>query len=235
LVWTAVFAVLLAPAASRAVPLSTLFQGTSITAGNVEMTDWTFVNLQTADGGIADLDRIEVFPLTDDSLHPGVGFFAPNGALGTPASHMDASLVQLSFSFNARTVDGSPSIEGHSALINGYSFFARPAARVRIIENVKTPTGGLLDQLVAFAGPGDMQGSPNLLATSELFPRSALRLETTAVASGPLINDLVQLTRFELRFALTPPPVPEPTGMALMSALLLCAATSGTRSIRRRQ
>jgi len=98
---------------------------------------------------LANLAQVDVTPLVNDPLNPGVQFVAPIGALGTPFGHQGPSSVHLVFSFNVQTTNQLPLIKDNSLLIDGYTFDSSPLATIQIAENIFGATGAPLgDKLV---------------------------------------------------------------------------------------
>jgi hypothetical protein len=200
------FALVFIPATTQAVPLSALLQGGVITANDKIFTDWTFIDLQTVNGGFANLGLIDVTPLIDDPLDPGVKFTAPIDGIGTPFGHTGLSSVHFVFSFNARTVDGTPRIKDNSLLINGWTFDSHPEASIQIAEEVFDAAGNKLGDKLAIARPSSFAGDPSLFDTAEFFPQAFVHVVKTIDIVGPLDNDGARLRMFEQRFSQTPEP-----------------------------
>jgi hypothetical protein len=211
----------LTPATSSAVPLSDLFlKGLTITADDKLFKDWTLVDLQV-DDGIADLTQIDVTPLVDDPLNPGVKFTAPFDALGTLFGHDGDAFVRLRFSFNVETADGSALIKDNSLLINGFLFDSGPDASIMITEVVRDVSGLTLGTKSVVARPGDIPGSgdPDHFDMISFTPQSIVHVEKYIDIMGPRMNDGARLTMFEQRFS----QVPEPGTLVLAGGLLACA------------
>lgn len=213
----------LSPATSQAVPLSDLFQGATITADDKIFRDWTLIDLQTTNGGVADITQIDVTSLVDDPLNPGVKFSAPVGALGTPFGHTGSSSVDLVFSFNTQTDDGLPLIKDNSLLINGWVFDAGPDAFIRIAEEVYDVAGNRLGDKLAIVRNGDLPGNPNHFDSAVFAPQAFVHVVKIVHIEGPGDNDGAFLTMFEQRFS----QVPEPSSLVLASAVLVCGLASG--------
>jgi len=224
-------AMFLAPSAAIAVPLSTLFQGESISNGRLTFSDWALISLQSANGGSADFDQINVFPISDDPLNSGIAYVGPSGALGIPSTHPGASSLRLSFSYRVHTNNGLPLIEEHSARLTGYNFFATNSTRIQVIQLAEHPSGADLSEIVSFVRPSDLADSPNLFSSEAFFQRqTALRITTTIDVAGLQANDFAQLTAFQQRFVSA---IPEPSGAAISAVLLLCLWACGSRAGRK--
>src|SRR6185369_14146816 len=73
---------------SSATLLSLLIRDKStITANDKVFSNFALVNSTVTNGGAANTGLIDVTPLTNDPLDPGLDFSAPLGALGTPFGH----------------------------------------------------------------------------------------------------------------------------------------------------
>jgi hypothetical protein len=197
---------------SQAVPLSTLFQGTTITADDKLFSGWTLIDVQTVNGGLANFNQIDVTPLVDNPLNPGVQFSAPIGALGTPFAHQGPSSVHLVFSFNVQTTNQLPLIKDNSLLIDGYTFDAGPLATIQIGEEIFGVTGAPLGDKLAIVRNGDLPNNPNHFDSAQFNPTSFVHVVKTIDIQGPSTNDGVFLRRFEQRFS----QVPEPPSLVLL-------------------
>jgi hypothetical protein len=216
--------------AALAVPLSDLFQGATITADDKIFRDWTLLN-QEVNNGIINLTQIDVTPLIDDPLNPGVKFTAPVDGIGTLFGHGGGAFARLRFSFAVQTASGLPLIKDNSLLINGWIFDSGPLASITISETVRNAAGAALGTKSVVARPGDQPGSgdPDHFDSADFAPQSIVVVEKFIDIVGPGMNDGARLTMFEQRFS----QVPEPSGMALASAVLACGLA--TRRRRRRQ
>jgi hypothetical protein len=217
-----------APSACYAVSLSNLFQGSQIAAGGKIFTDWTLISLETTGGSFANFEEINVTPILDNPAHTGLRYSAQETALGTPSSHPESTAVRLIYSFNVQATGDSPPIQDAAALIDGFRFFARESARIRIIETIQTESGNELAELVPFVRPGADPDVSNFQVATFL-PQSALHIITRIDIEGPVTNDSAQLRAFEQRFA----PVPEPAGVALVAGIMVCCRGARFRRLRR--
>jgi len=130
------WALALTPSVSRAVALSDLFNGQTLTADDKLFKNWTQVDLVTTNGGFSNPALIDVTPLINDPLDPGVKYTAPSSAIGTPFGHTGPSSVILTFSFDVQTTNQQPLIKDNSLLINDWLFDASPNAFIQISEDV---------------------------------------------------------------------------------------------------
>jgi|SRR3990172_8673291 len=83
---------LFSPAAGWAIPLSDLIQGQIITADDKIFRNWVVLE-QAVNLGVLDLTKIDVTPLVDDPLNPGVKFTAAVDALATLFGHNGGEFV----------------------------------------------------------------------------------------------------------------------------------------------
>jgi hypothetical protein len=203
------------PAAAHAISLANLFLGDTITADDKLFRDWTLIDTQLVNGGVADYAQVNVTPLTDDPLNPGVKFTAPVGTLGTPFAHNGPSSVRVVFSFNVQTTNGLPLIKDNSLLLNGWIFDAGPLATIQVSEEVFDVAGNKIGDKVTLARPSDPPGSGKL-ATANFAPQSFVHVVKTINIQGPGSNDGAFLTMFEQRFS----QVPEPATLALATLLM---------------
>jgi hypothetical protein len=215
-----------AAAGARAETLGNLFQGGSIAVGNLSFSNWQLTSLETVGGGIANLNQINVLPLSDDPLNPGLGIMPIGSALSTPPVHSGVSSVLLKFSFEARTISAAAPIEGYSLQLVGYEFQSRPDALIRIIEDIRGGSGELLNQSVVITFRDDPPDSPLLSDSVDLLPRSSLRVDLQIDVYAQLSNDVVKLTSFEMRFLQD---VPEPGSLLLLGVASLCALARRSR------
>ncbi len=184
-----------------AVPLSTLFDGQSITANDKLYSAFTLTLSQTTNGGVADTSHIDVVPLTNDPLSPGIKFTAPAGALGTASAHEGASSVLLTFSFDVSTLSQLPLIKGNSLLINGLALDSGPLASIQVFEQVFDAVGAPLGANQALATHQTQVGDSSLSDSITFLPQSLLHVVKTIVISSPGDNDEAILTMFEQRFS----------------------------------
>jgi hypothetical protein len=205
---------------ARAATLAELFAGGSITADDKRFANWTLVTNATLNGGVVNLNQINVTPLADDPLNPGIQFTAPLGALGTPFGHVGPSRATLTFSFTVETTNQLPLIRDNSLLIDDFIFDAGPAASISIAETIFNLTGGALGEKLAVAHVGEVPGAnPNHQDVAVfLAPQSSIRVVKAIDIDGPGTNDGAFLMGFEQRFS----QVPEPGFVVLAGVALLC-------------
>jgi hypothetical protein len=219
---------LLSPIASYAVTMSDLFQGQTITADDKLFSNFNLVSVVPVNGGIADFTLIDVVPLVDDPLNPGIKFIAPMPpnfvpALGTPFGHTGLSSISVIFEFDVQTTTGLPLIKDNSLLINRWLFDADPQAFIQIDEQVFDAAGNSLGDKRAIVFNGGMPNDP--FDRLEFSPQSLVHVRKTINIVGPFDNNGAFLTMFEQRFS----QVPEPSGLTLAGAMWLCLWLGGGR------
>lgn len=229
LVFTLVFYVLCASFA-HAVPISDLFGGASITVGDdVEFIDWTLFGTsrvwRTQDGDTpvetgVDVSLINVEPLLDEPLNPGLNFSAEDGS-GLSASDPDdrqgsTEILEMVFGYKIRTLDDSARIKDTSLELLD-DFLGSTLYSIKIMETLGGSQGGVgANEVYSFDDGSD--GVTELLLDTELFsPQAFLYVTTTirlaAAGQGP-DSGYTKLNSFQQRFSETA--IPEPNTLALM-------------------
>ena len=194
------------PANVWAVSLTELFQGQTITADDKLFSHFALVDVQSVNGGFANLDLVDVTPLVDDPLNPGIKFTAPTNGLGTPTGHTGFSSVTVIFEFDVQTTTNLPWIKDNSLLINDYLFDAHPDAFIQITELVRDASGNSLGDKLAIVHNGDSLDDPDHFDSLEFTPQALLHVRKTISIVGPLDNDGARLLMFEQRFSQVPEP-----------------------------
>ena len=216
-VWSLVFV-----AQAQAVALSALFQGSTITADDKLFNHFTLVNSTPVNGGFADPTQIDVTPLVDDLLNPGIKFTAQFGALGTPSGHTGPSSIQFTFSFDVSTTNQLPLIKDNSLRISDWSFDSGPLASIQVSEQVFDAANVLLGTKLATVTPQ----TQNLVDTLQFSPRAFVHVIKQINIVGPGNNDMARLLMFEQRFS----QIPEPHSLTLFAAgSLICCLGRGIR------
>jgi hypothetical protein len=179
--------------------------------------------LQSINGGVADTTLIDVTPLVDDPLDPGIKFTAPIGALGTPFGHTGASTIRLTFSFNVTTTNQLPLIKDNSLLIIGFTFDSSALANIQVSEQVFDAAGALLGTKLAIATNQSHVGDGGLFDSITFAPRPFVHVIKQIDIVGPNDNDGAFLTMFEQRFS----QVPEPSSLALLGVIAVIFGLTG--------
>ena len=202
-------------AEAQAVSLAALFQRATITADDKFFNNFSLTSSTSVNGGFADPTQIDVTPLIDDPLDPGILFTAQFGALGTPSGHTGPSSIQFTFAFDVSTTNQLPLIKDNSLRIINWSFDSGPLASIQVSEQVFDAAGLLLGTKLATVTPQ----TQNLLDTLQFSPRSFVHIIKQINIAGPNDNDMARLLKFEQRFS----QVPEPYSFALLAATsLIC-------------
>lgn len=210
---------------AAAVSLDDLFLGGTITVDDKIFDDFTAITVSASNGGFVNTANIDVTPLADDPLNPGLKFTAGFDDFGTPFGHGGNASVQLRFGFSVRTDDGSPLIKDNSLLLNGFAFDSGPNASITITETITDAAGAPLGDKSVMATIADQPGSgaANLFDAADFAPQSIVFVEKFIDIQGPVANDGVRLTMFEQRFS----QIPEPAAWLL--AALAAAACKAAR------
>jgi hypothetical protein len=214
-----VFALSANTLSSYATTLSVLIRDKdTITANDKVFSNFALVDGSVTNGGSADIGLIDVTPLTNDPLDPGLDFAAPIGALGTPFGHTGPSTAFLSFSFDVQTVDQRPLIKDNSLKLTGFTFDAGPGTFILVSEDLTNAGGNSIGHKLTFAQPGDQPGSsPNHFDVANFAPTNFVHVVKTINIIGPGNNFGAFLTGFQQRFS----EVPEPSSLAV-GMLALC-------------
>ena len=217
------------PAATgKAASLTSLFQGGTITADDKLFNAFTLIGITPVNGGIADPAQIDVTPLVDDPLNPGIKFTAPVGALGTPFGHTGSSSILFVFSFDVSTTNQQPIIKDNSLRLVSWVFDSGPQASIQVAETIFDAAGLQIGTKNTIAQPGEQPGLPSHFSEAAFTPRPFVHVVKTVFIQGPGDNDGAFLTSFEQRFS----QVPEPQSLALIVAVALFGYLK--RGVRRR-
>lgn len=202
------------PRSSEGVTLEDLFGGQTITADDKIFDNWELLELQTVNGGFANPADVEVIPLEDDPLNPGLKFNIPNG-MGTPFSHVGPASATMRFSFTVQTSSGQALIKDNSLVLNGFVFDAGPDATITITETITDASGNSLGDKRVFADSFDFPdpSNPEQFDSAEFERQSLIHVEKLIDIQGPGTNDGAVLTMFEQRFS----QIPEPTSLVLFA------------------
>ncbi len=220
-------------ASSSATPLSVLIrdQGT-ITANDKVFSNFTLVSSSATNGGAANTGLIDVTPLTNDPLDPGLDYSAPVDALGTPFGHQGPSSAFLSFSFDVQTISQQPLIKDNTLRLTGFTFDAGPAAFILAAEDLTNAAAAAIGHKLTIAQSGQTPGSsPNHFDEADFTPTNFVHVVTTISIQGPNDNDGAFLTGFQQRFSQV---VPESSSLTL-GLLALTGALLTTRNKGREQ
>lgn len=186
-----------------ATPLSLLIRdGGTITANDKVFSNFALISTAVTNGGAANTGLIDVTPLTNDPLDPGLNFSAPLDALGTPFGHQGPSSAFLSFSFDVQTIDQRPLIKDASLQLTSFTFDAGAAAFILVSEDLTNAGAASIGHLLTIAQSGQTPGSsPNQFDTTNFSPTNFVHVVKTINIQGPGDNDGAFLTGFQQRFS----------------------------------
>jgi len=127
------------PISGWTVPLQDLFNGQSLLVGDKLFFNWNLIDLVVTNPIYEpNFANIEVLPLNDQALNPGIKFEA-NGQLTVA----DQNFLYLKFGFYVATLDSMLPIKGNSLKIVDFSFSGSGGV-IAITEDVFKTSGLLL-------------------------------------------------------------------------------------------
>lgn len=189
--------------------LEELVTGGSITIDDKLFDEWFVLDFSTLP---IDISGIDVSPLDDDPLNPGVQFNG-NGQFST----VGFDLVDVLLGFTVSTLDGVARIKDNSLEINDYSFgVGNVGAFINIFEDVFDSSGNLIGEKFVVA---DNLPPPvlDLFDAADFAPVPQISVEKTILLGGDDPADTVNLGAFTQRFS----QVLEPESWALIALGLL--------------
>lgn len=242
---SAALLVLFTTGSAHAIPLSNLFNGQSITAGDKLFDNWTLRDYTSSDGRTFDADNIEVTALNDGGLDPGPGlrFSVLNGELTVTGDDIFA-FVDLMFGFRVTVLDPTLRIKDNTlaytpdlAMLQWLSDGSFDLGTY-IIENIDTSAilanpgdvGDLGTKNIQFSQSDQTTGQVAKLTDNASFaPQDSIWVTKNILVWAVDSTDTAQINGFEQRFSQTT--VPEPATLWL--AALGAAGLGFTRRRRR--
>lgn len=215
--------------AAHATPLSTLFGGGTMTAGDKLFDKWGLVSATTSDGHVVNTGNIDVTtlgPSLPNPLDPGPGlrFNMLNNELRVFGNGTYA-FIDLQFRFRVSAIDPGLRIKDVSLSIN--SALNGPADGANdlgtyILESIGSAAGqndlGIAD--VEYSMLDDVVTS-NISDSTTFAPRSAIWVTKNILVWSQDTTDSATLNAFEQRFSQAQ--VPEPGTLALVGIAGLAA------------
>ncbi len=216
---------------AQAVPLSQLFAGGTLTANDKLFSNWTLItnvtstefDVGTPVAGTVDLTQIDVSPLTNDPLNPGLRYTA-DLALGTPFGHDGPATVNLEFVFRVSTLSGDPLIKDNTLEIFDFIFDSGPLATIGITETIFANISRQIGEKSVLVEAGDQVGvpDPDHSDSANFAPLQLIDVSTRIFINGPGLNDGAFLEGFDQRFSqVSGTVVPAPGSAVLLMLGLL--------------
>lgn len=197
-------------AESHAVPLQALFDGQDLVVDDKVFSDWELQFLNFSAAGGPDFNLIDVQPLNDQPLNPGIRFVS-NGQLAIT----DTDFIDLRFGFSVATLSGAALIKDNSLEMRDFSF-GGAGGRITIDETIFDVSPAILGSKSVEAYP--RFGIFNLVDVAEFALQSKIFVEKDIFIEGEFAGDTVSLNVFDQRFS----QVPEPA-----TAAMLCLGLAG--------
>ncbi len=219
--------------AAQAVPMSDLFNGGSITAGDKRFDNWTLLFHDASDGRAFTAGNIDVTALTGGALDPGPGlhFAVGNGELDAAGNGL-FGYVDLQFSFRVTVLDPSLGITSSSLGFGpGEAFWTHAIdddgwdLGSYVHETIGTAAAGsdlgsMSVEFSVFSDPLTGAGSVSKLTDVASFaPQQQIWVTKNLLVWARDDTDLAGIFGFEQRFGQTA--LPEPASIALVGVALL--------------
>jgi hypothetical protein len=206
-----VLLVLMIPGAAQGVPLLELFNSSEgLIVDDKMFYGWSLSGVISTDPSLdPDFSQIEVIPLADQSLNPGIRF-ETNGQLATAG----VNFLDVTFGFKVAVLNPNLYIKDNSLAITAFSSFGFSGA-IAIRENVSDVGGSLLAEKEVSADI--LLGSFNLFDSAEFAPVQVIEVEKNIFISTLFDGDFMSLDSFEQRFS----QIPEPSTMVFVAIGLL--------------
>lgn len=209
---------LLGPGGAHAIPLSELFSGGSITAGDKLFDNWQLLFYLSSEGDRSfNAANIEVAPLTGDF---GLSFSANNNELQVQGDG-SLALVDLVFGFRVSVLDPLWRVTDASLALGGGVSKWNPDGDTDVGMFIDESIGSdlELDDLgrlfVEFSQLND-DSFAELEATTTFAPQSELWVTNNILVWAVDTTDTAALSVFDQQFSQTQAVIPEPSTIVLM-------------------
>jgi len=223
---------LVASGSAQAIPLTDLFNGGSITAGDKVFDQWTSIFQGTSDGHIVNTNNIDVTALNDGGMNPGPGlsFSILNNEFSVTGDGIYA-YTDFTFGFHVSTL-GNLKIKDNSLnLVGGVLSGMTSDLGFYILEDVGTSAGAsnLGTKNVEFSwlddpnNPGNPLFTSNFSDSASFTPQDEIFVTKNILVWATDPGETANLTGFSQRFS----QVPEPGTLLLFVPAL--AALVGVR------
>lgn len=211
---------------AHATPLSDLFNGGSITAGDKLFDNWSLVNYMTSDSTRSfNAANIDVTALNDGGIDPGPGlkFSVASSELNVTGDGL-YGFVDLMFGFRVSVLDPTLRIKDNTLeYSSGGAFWSVMLdgsydAGSYIREDIGTASGlaDLGTKFIEFSTMGDPQSSTSITSASAAFaPQSEIWVTKNILVWAGDATDGAGVFGFEQRFSQAPA-VPEPSTLLLL-------------------
>lgn len=185
----------------QAVSLQDLFDGQSIIVKDKKFSNWSLDFVLSTDPAFdPDFNLIEVIPLDDQPINPGLRFEANNQLTVT-----DANFLDVTFSFNVEVLNPNLFIKDNSLEITGF-FLERNTVDgdplIAITEDIFDRNGNsLASKLVEVDSVVD-----NRFDSAEFALQQFIFVQKNILVAGLAPGDSAELITFEQKFSQVPEP-----------------------------
>lgn len=210
-------------ASAAAVPLTDLFAGASIIAGDKLFDQWTLNLVDSSNDAFdPDLSLIDVTPLSDGGNDPGPGLAYNAGTELDLTGDSFFSFIDLSFGFRVSTLGGGL-IKDNSLTLQQAVVTLTGNNGSFIEESVGTSPGldDLASKLVEFSFLEGLGTTQITTDTADFLPQSELFVTTNILIFADA-DERAGIFGFEQRFSQVAR-IPEPASLGLMTLGLLLA------------